>query len=254
MAGLPIWGFCWRSLPRRYAWSFAREVVLRDPRRTLASFAEYRRWLKEGRREGDISYLLKGDEGEFIQGAAREGLVVGVGFCQKQMPGGNGAGGCPAGRANHDCLFQEGEVAHPACSGCSVAGLGREALSAGAGLYIMTSAYDIAQDLLIPASQGSGYSRAILFLCPYSVEVIALPLLICGMEGLVVSFISGRGDCVDYAEWLQADQGVKPVSTELEEASIAVVMELLREMHLARKGEAPFSHFERRGNIYYPEK
>ena len=228
-------------------------MILNSPSQTLLGLGEYRRWLKEGRREGDIAYLLKGEEEEFIQSAARQGLLIGVGFCQKPLPGESGTGGCPAGRANHDCLLLESGVACPACVECNIARLAREALAAGVGMYVMTSAYDIAQDLLIPALQGRGYCRAILFLCPYSVEVIALPLLICGIEGLVVNFIPGRGDCADYVQWLQADRGIKPTCTELEEASVTRISQLLKQVRLTKGGERPYSHFERRGNIYYPE-
>lgn len=94
---------------------------------------------------------------------------------------------------------------HPICQECKVAIVGKRALVAGAKMHIMTSAFDIAHDLMIPAIEKGKLKEVILCLCPFSIQAITLPLLICGIRGYLIEYSSGN--CRDYQEWLLADRG-----------------------------------------------
>ena len=53
--------------------------------------------------------------------------------------------------------------------------------------------------------------QSLLFICPYSVRPIALPLFICGIDFILVPFVSGA--CEDFGEFLRADKGIKDERT-----------------------------------------
>lgn len=65
--GFQNWEFSFHSLAQRYGHLFLREVVLRHPCRTLRGILEYRRFLRAGRREGDITYLFWGEEESLLE-------------------------------------------------------------------------------------------------------------------------------------------------------------------------------------------
>lgn len=185
--GFQVWGFSLKSLSREYGRAFLRKVVVRHPWRALKGTFEYRRFLKRGRREGGITYLFwEGEKAFFHQAIPRESLLVGLGFCQKPFE-------CPSRRPNHSCLYlstldldQGEECPHSICRECKVAIMGKKALAAGANMHIMTSALDIGHDLMLPAIEEGRFKKAILCLCPFSVQAIILPLLICGIRGYLI--------------------------------------------------------------------
>lgn len=255
LLGFKIWEFSFRSLRTTYGMAFIREVVLRHPIKALAGIFKYRRFLREHRLEGDITCLFGEPERESPDRVtlAEADLLVAVGFCQKPL-----APECPAGRPNHDCVFLEElhlepveRALHPACGECEIRSIGLRALRAGACMHIMTSALDIARDVMIPSINHRRFKSTIMCLCPYSVQAITLPLMICGMEGYLIGYTSGN--CMDYEQWSLADRGVKSEMTTLSAAArdkIRVVLEAFAEQR-EREG-AHYVRFMREGNIYVP--
>ena len=246
--GFQVWGFSLKSLSREYGRAFLRKVVLRHPWRTLKGTFEYRRFLKRGRREGGITYLFwEREEDLFDQATPGESVLVGLGFCQKPFE-------CPSRRPNHTCLYlstldldQGEEWPHPICRECKVAIVGKKALAAGANMHIMTSALDIAHDLMIPAIEEGRFKKVILSLCPFSVQAITLPLLICGIRGYLIEYSSGN--CRDYQEWLLADRGIKEEMTTLRPEAYEKILGLL---DLWALSGSPCRRFQRERNIYTP--
>jgi hypothetical protein len=118
-------------------------------------------------------------------------------------------------------------------------------------MHIMTSALDIARDVMIPSIDRGRFRNVIMCLCPYSVQAIALPLTICGLEGYLVGYESGN--CVDWEQWLQADRGIKNEMTAIDRAGHARVVSLLEQCADTRGREGvQYDKFERQGNIYVP--
>ncbi len=246
--GLQIWEFALKSLSREYGRAFLRKVVVRHPWQTLKGAFDYRRFLKRGRRENGMTYLFWEREEDFLQEiAAGESVLVGLGFCQKPFD-------CPSRRPNHSCLYlftldldRGEEWPHPICRECGVAIMGKKALAAGANMHIMTSALDIAHDLMIPAIEEGRFKKVVLCLCPFSIQAITLPLLICGIRGYLIEYSSGN--CRDYQEWLLADRGIKEEMTTLRLEAYEKISGLLDLWGLSG---SPWRRFQREGNIYTP--
>jgi hypothetical protein len=254
--GLRLWEFSLRSLARSYGSTFLRRIVLRHPFRTLAGVLRYQRLPHQRSQRYGKSLLFNGPEEELVSRlmASEEGLLVAVGYCQKPL-----APECPAGRPNHDCIYLDrldlsaGDRAiHTACKSCDVRTIGTLALRAGASMHVMTSALDIAQDVMIPSMEAGRFPTTIMCLCPFSVQVIGLPLTICGLEGCLVGYESGN--CATYEQWLLADEGTKPERTFLDASSRAWILFSLKEIaaERAREGVA-HTRYRREGNIYVPE-
>ena len=253
--GFPPPGFCLRSLGMEYGLMFLRRVLLRHPMRGIAGIARYRRLQGENRAQGSMSLLFEGPETEFVARLthSKTDLLVAVGFCQKALEP-----VCPARRPNHNCAYldtldlESGRASvHPACERCDVRSIGTLALRAGASMHIMTSALDIARDVMIPGLDQGRFRKVIMCLCPYSVQAIALPLTICGLEGYLVGYESGN--CVGWEQWLQADRGIKNEMTAIDPTAHARVVSLLERCAEARVLEGlSYARFERQGNIYVP--
>ena len=113
----------------------------------------------------------------------------------------------------------------PACLDCSIRVLGQAALEARASFAVLTSAQDIAHDVLLPALKERRFNRVLFAICPYSVEPMSLALLLCGMEGYVFHY--SAGSCADYQQWLRADGGDKPERTTLSAQNVGRMLGLL---------------------------
>ncbi|MDH4209677.1 MAG: hypothetical protein OEV76_12435, partial [Anaerolineae bacterium] len=149
-----------------------------------------------------------------------------------------------------DQRSQPGE-SDPACAACEVRKTGLLALEAGASMHVMTSALDIARDVLIPSVQKRRFSSVIMCLCPYSVQAIALPLIICGLRGYLLGYASGS--CANWEQWLQADRGIKTGLTSLSPVAEAKLTSVLEGVAQVRRAEGRrYSRFDRQGNIYVP--
>jgi hypothetical protein len=260
--GLQVWDFSFRSLPHRYGSAFLKKVVFRHPLRTLSGLLAYRRLVLGDHRGEDIIPLFSGSEEDFQRRVAEgEGnFLVAAGFCQKPMKEAGQGDECPAGRFNHRCLYlaqldlsqPEGRSIPSVCLNCEIRVIGTRALQGGADMHIMTSALDIAHDIFVPALERRRFQTAIFCVCPYSVQPMALPLLICGLEGLVVRFHSGY--CADYSQWSLADRGIKDDRTLLSPQAHSKILDLLDSIAGLRGelGKPSYQRFQLEGNIYVP--
>ena len=257
--GFSIWEFSFRSLPRLYGRIFVREIALRHPLRTLTGLLAYRRFARHPRREGDITHLYAGTEADLREEIieADGGFLVALGFCQK--PAGAPGVGCPAGRFNHEChvlarddvLEVQAQSLPIACRDCDVRAIGAAALRAGAVVYIMTSAADIARHLFIPTLEDGRFRHGLFLQCPYSIPAMILPLLICRIRSLLVEY--AEGDCRDYAQFLLADEGVKDERTHLNPTAHAHVLDFLQDVASARRARGHHHRrFHRDGPLYVP--
>jgi hypothetical protein len=257
--GLPVWEFSFRSLPRRYGRIFVQDIVLRHPLRALQGLLAYREFSRRGRREGDIAHLYAGTEADLRREivGADGGFVVALGFCQK--PVGAPGVGCPAGRFNHEChvlarddlLEVQAERLPIACRDCDIHVIGAAALRAGATVYIMTSAADIARHLFIPTLEDSRLRHGLFLQCPYSIPAMILPLLVCRIRSLLVGY--SEGDCRDYAQFLLADEGTKDDRTHLNRATHARVLSFLWDIASARQARGRHHRrFQQDGLLYVP--
>ena len=257
--GFSIWEFSFRSLPRLYGRIFVRDIALRHPLRTLTGLLAYRRFARHPRQEGDVTHLYAGTEADLRDeiGEADGGFLVALGFCQK--PAGAPGVGCPAGRFNHEChalarddvLEVQTQSLPIACRDCDVRTIGTAALRAGAAVYIMTSAADIARHLFIPTLEDGRFRHGLFLQCPYSVPAMILPLLICRIRSLLVGY--AEGDCRDYAQFLLADEGVKDERTHLDSTAHAHVLDLLQDVASARRARGRHHRrFHRDGPLYVP--
>jgi hypothetical protein len=243
--------FSFRSLGQPYGRWFLRHVLIRHPVRLLRALWRY--WTLLGTEYPTERVLLIHDERRLIEGLSSAGdrFLVATGFCQKPFS-------CPAGRFNHQCRYLSrltpDAVAPftPVCEDCPVGVLGSAALSAGASFAILTSASDIASDILLPALEEQRFTHALLAICLYSVEPMSVALLSGGIEGYVVWYEVGA--CADYSQWLRADGGDKPERTELQPQVTHTIVQLLSDAAALRAENA--SHAARRyvlvENVYRP--
>jgi hypothetical protein len=252
-----VWDFSFRSLPREYAWRFFLKAVVAHPVKSVRGVRRYRRFIRENTHPApEFGRLLSvPDEMIFLQHAcARKSRpLIGLGFCLKPYDPNDPLVSCPSGRANHDCFYLERGETQPVCSGCAIYELGRLALEKGCPVYIMTSAKDIARDFLLPQISRGFFPAAVLILCPYSVQAIILPLLICGVDVLLFSYASGS--CADYGQWLKADRGIKDERTTIDAESRERLLGLLKKLEAEGESEIQslrYRRFRRGGNVFYP--
>ncbi len=193
------WEFSFQSFFRPYGLWFLKRVVLRHPLAVLRGILKYRHLVSKGLLGSSVNLLYLRDEQSLL--SEPQNLIIAPGYCQKPFS-------CPAGRFSSECILPQ-----PCPEACSIKGLISAGLKLGGKVYVMTSALKIGQDILLPALEGKGPSRILAFVCPYSLHPFALACLICGLEGVVLTFAEGA--CTDYRAWLQADRGVKPEQTSI---------------------------------------
>jgi len=252
--------FALRSLPQAYGRVFVQRMALRHPLRTARGLWAY--WQTPAGGPAARRSLANTDETTWIAQAtsAGERLLVATGFCQKPMRTGDGTYACPAGRFNHDCLYLsplELGVArktplHPACTICPIRTLGYAALQAGASFAILTSALDIAQNILLPSLEEQCFTHILFAICPYSLEPMRLALLICGLDGYLFPYDTGA--CGDYAQWLRADRGDKPEQTALPAPTAASLLYLLQTIAAGRSSAGLWqpTDYQLQGNVFCP--
>ncbi len=236
--------FCLRSLFREYGFAFLVRVALRHPFQCWARLKDYlgrssRESGSERPPEALTAHLRVGNQGM---------VLVGLGFCLKPIDP-----ECPSGRANHDCAFfdhyydrRRNASVIPACRSCQIRIIGLAALRSGCSLYIMTSAMDILEDMLLPALEKRRFRAALLALCRYSFAPIEIALALVGLNARLIPFAGG--DCRDYRMWRRADKGVKEDQTRLETQDKEHILALLE----AEKRTASPLRLSQTGNIYHP--
>jgi len=251
--------FAVRSLPHAYGRAFVRHMVLRHPLRTAQGLWRY--WRASGSGSTDQRALSDVGDATWLDRTTHAGgrLLVATGFCQKSLHAVNGAYDCPAGRFNHDCMYladldllAPAVQLDPACAHCPVRGLGDAALRAGASFAVLTSALDIAHDVLIPSLEKGCFAHILFAICPYSLEPMSLALLICDLDGYIFSY--NEGACANYAQWLRADRGDKQEQTSLSASNAACLLYLLEAIAAGRaeSGLAQPTGYQQEDGIYRP--
>lgn len=223
--GAKLLAFCLRSLYREYGVAFLRRVVFAHPVATLRGMARFSR--------------KTGAEPAGWQGG--KGSLAGLGFCLKPL-----APPCPSGRANHRCLYLETGAEASGCRHCRIRDLAVSSLAGGSTVYIMTSAQDLLQDVLLPALEHGRFRSGLLTMCRYSFEPMSLALAICGVEARLIPF--AHGDCRNYRAWREADLGRKPEQTVLDEDESRLLSHLLDGCIRTAEAGRP----SRNGNLYEP--
>ncbi len=247
--GFDVWEFSVRSLFRPYGRLFLSSVLLRYPRQTLRGLIAYRRRVRLARQK-EMAIVGLGRQSDFPTLLPEHGWTVGMGFCEKPLDP-----PCPSGRFNHRCwlLEQPGirDLPRP-CMRCHVREISRHLWATGGRLYIMTSAEDIARDLLLPALRSSTGSYAVLSVCPFSIPPLTLAMTICQLYGWVLPY--GRGYCCDFAAWTLADRGEKPEQTSLQDSSQQRLIQLLDRVINQRKRRVSSltGRFKPAGHFYVP--
>lgn len=240
--GFGAWDFAWHSLTTEYGRIFAQRLLLRKPLQALRGLLAYRR---ERRARGwGVAVVGTASAQGFLWRALHippAQVLVGLGFCLK--PRAEDGAACPSGRFTHRCAALEGKGASDSlplpCQECTVGRVGRVARRAGASLAVLTSAADIARDILLPAAEDGRFRVALMALCPYSVEPMALAFHLCGLQGLLFPFAEGA--CATYHQWRAADLGDKPERTALTRGAEARLISWLDDLAALRRqqGQAP---------------
>ena len=247
--GFDVWEFSARSVRRPYGRLFLTAVVLRHPWRMLAGVLAYRRRVLPARL-ADVTAVQVDSPADFPAALTDTGWVVGMGFCEKPTDP-----LCPSGRFNHRCWLLEQPVV-PAlpvpCGKCRIREVAHHALAAGAALYIMTSAEDIARDLLLTSLRKAQMGQTVLSVCPYSVPPLSLAMAICRLRGWVLPY--ERGDCRDFSAWMLADGGIKEEQTSPSISAHQRLLALLSEVAALRAaaGRTNAQRFLPSGSMYVP--
>lgn len=249
LLGLRAWDFGCRSLLTEYGMAFLLKAMLPHPVRTARGLLDYRRFVA---RRPDLLPMCF----DHVAVPAQEALdatlpdpstplLLGLGFCLKPYDPANPSASCPSGRANHDCRFLETGEAAEVCSRCLLRETALRTPGPNACIYVMTSAIDMARDILLPQVRENRFPLSVLLLCPYSVQAMIPALFICRMRTCLIAY--SEGSCGDYRAWRRADKGIKDERTMLSNTSRARLFGLLEQ-----RGPPPAApaRFERRGGIY----
>jgi hypothetical protein len=232
--GIRIWDFAFRSLSREYSWLFLFKIILKYPLKSLKGLLVYRKFCNTIDQISPSKICSNISCQEFITKIKtdRSSLLVAMGYCQRPLKTDAQPLVCPSERFSHSCYFIETHhrVNHipSACSICEIKPIAEAAIKAGASFQIMTSARDITRDIFIPALDDKKIRHAILFICPYSILLIILPLFICGIKFMIIPYATG--DCRDYADFVRADMGIKPKRTFPSGENFELVLDILKTM------------------------
>lgn len=239
--GLAVWDFAWHSLTKEYGRLFTLRLLLRWPLRAAQGIAAYRRE-RRLRGQGVLAVGVGTAQELLWRSLPLRGsqVLVGLGFCLKPRAE---EGPCPSGRFTHRCAAMESQeltlsLVGP-CRDCTVGRVGLAARQAGVSVAVLTSAVDIARDILLPAAEEGRFRVALMALCPYSVEPMALAFHLCGVKGLLFPFAEGA--CATYRQWRAADLGHKPERTALSPAVEGQLVQWLDDLAALRgqSGEGP---------------
>lgn len=225
--GFQIWELSVRSLARAYGWFFIIKIAFPHPLKTIGALVKYRKFfqhLNPSIGENPISNI---NSNYFIERAiaSRETTLVAMGYCQRPLKLPDQPQQCPSARFSHDCWYRDTNNIHAACLICDIKTIIDSVIKIGCDFNIMTSALDIAKDIFMPALTTRRYQQAIFFLCPYSVRPIVLPLLICGIDFILIPY--AHGDCKSYDDFSKADIGIKDKRTFTKNNHFELVKQML---------------------------
>lgn len=232
--GIRIWDFGFRSLSRRYSWFFLFKIIFKYPLKSLKGFLAYQKFCKSIDQispQQSYSNIAIDELISRIQND-RSSLLVAMGYCQRPLKIDTQPLNCPSERFSHNCFFVENyhriSQIPTACSICEIKPIAEASLRAGASFHIMTSALDIARDIFLPALERHRFRYAIMFICPYSILPITLPLFICRIKFIIIPYT--KGDCQDYGDFVKADVGIKPKRTFSSRENFELVLNILKTM------------------------
>jgi hypothetical protein len=229
--GIRIWDFGLRSLNREYSWFFLFKIIFKYPLKSLKGFLAYKRFCKSIDQISSQQIYSNISIEELTHHAKndRPSLLVAMGYCQRPLKTDDQSLSCPSERFSRDCFFVENyhqTTQFPsACSICEIKPIAESAIQSGASFHIMTSAKDIAWDIFIPALEKQRFRYAIMFICPYSILPITLPLFICSIKFMIIPYTTGN--CRNYGEFVRADVGIKPKRTFPSKKNFELVLNIL---------------------------
>ncbi len=234
--GIRIWDFALRSLNREYSWFFLVKFIFKHPLKSIKGFLAYKKFCKSVDQISARQIYSNISVDELITHAKndRPSLLVAMGYCQRPLKTEDQPLNCPSERFSHDCYFVENyhqaTQLPPACSICEIKPVAESAIQAGASFHIMTSAMDIARNIFLPALARQRFRYAIMFICPYSILPITLPLFICGIKFIIIPY--KIGDCRNYGDFVRADLGIKPKRTFPIKEHHNFIVELLNKLRI----------------------
>lgn len=232
--GIRIWDFGLRSLNRKYSWFFLIKIIFKYPLKSLTGFLSYKKYCKSIDQIDPQQIYANISIEELMDQSKqdRSSLLVAMGYCQRPLKTDDQSLNCPSERFSHDCYFVENyhrTIQLPAaCSICEIKPFAELTIKAGASFHIMTSAMDIARDIFLPTLERRRFRYAIMFICPYSISPITLPLFICGIKFMIIPYTTG--DCRNYGDFVRADVGIKPKRTFSSRENFGLVLDILKAM------------------------
>ncbi len=223
-----LWEFSLRNLFRFFPYHFIFKVLFFHPYKALRGIIKYQK-------------LVKNSNGEPLTGTTKleniflnlntsridsSQLLISPGFCMKPYDEVKSSSTCPVGHFNHRCLVLEKSALslkdqkhwQQPCNDCPLGTLAQLSAKIKANFYIMTSAYDITNDLFLPAIKNKTANLGIFLLCPYSTEAFTWGLAISGIDGFLITFY--KGDCLNHEDFTKADVGIKEKQTIIEHAEL----------------------------------
>jgi hypothetical protein len=116
----------------------------------------------------------------------------------------------------------------------------------------MTSAADIAHDILLPSLAQGKFKYALFFLCPYSSEAFMFPIFTCRIKACLIRYQSGN--CEDYADFIAADRGDKSEQTQISPTAWRRWHRFSRliEQNSPNGNSTQFTCFDLQGNMLVP--
>jgi len=232
--GFRIWDFGLRSLNREYSWFFLIKIIFKYPLKSLKGFLAYKKYCKSidqiDPRQIYVNISIKELMNQSEQD--RSSLLVAMGYCQRPLKTDDQPLNCPSQRFSHDCYFVENyhrtTQFPPACSICGIKPIAELTIKASVSFHIMTSAMDIARDIFLPTLERQRFRYAIMFICPYSILPITLPLFISNIKFIIIPYTTG--DCRNYDDFVRADDGIKPKRTFPSKENYELILNLLKSL------------------------
>jgi hypothetical protein len=237
-----LWQFSLLNVFRFFPWYFLFRIMIFHPNKSIKGLLHYRHLVRKNQKQP-----LNGtaELQEMKNNFTGNNLLIAPGFCLKPLHPVTKKCLCPAGHANHDCTilsnsekFLNDQNPWPKqCESCTIGSFIKLAAPLGARFYIMTSAYDIARDVYLPAIKSKQSTYGVFTLCSYSTEAFTFGLAVSGIKGAMFTFC--EGDCENHEEWTEADVGIKDKQTKLDGKSLKSLYTFLSELKENKNIQTP---------------
>lgn len=215
-----FWEFGIRSMGRRLGVEVVARLLFCHPIKSSRGFFRYRLYLAKNKEWVTPHTEINSPPHLVIMGA----------YCQKPQE----RNICPAGRFNHRCYFIETLTVYPACRHCDLREMAELAMLLGCHFYIMTSALDLLRDVFLPATCKKAFSHFLVMICPYAKELFLFPAFISDMKGWTLTI--AKGSCLNYKEFLLADEGHKSRQTHLSSTAHHSLLNIYERIKANSKG------------------